>query len=246
MHEINVPLPDGPITADTLPAIRAAFATAYAARYTSVYGGVGVQAISFRVRCRGPLPALSLTEAGGGAAGAARKGTRPAWFGDGFVETPVYDRYALARGTRDRRPRHHRGTRGHDGHRARRPGDRRCQPAALRIAIGLRRRAGRAHHRRYAAGAGRRADRSRSGLARDHVEPTRHRGRGDVADDLPHRVQPDRLGGAGLRLRPAGCRRRVAGAFAARHAGVQPDAAARGAGAAARNSRPRRCSPATC
>ena len=60
MHEINVPLPDGAITADCLPAIRAAFATAYAARYTSVYGGVGVQAISFRVRCRGPLPALSL------------------------------------------------------------------------------------------------------------------------------------------------------------------------------------------
>ncbi|HEY3847843.1 MAG TPA: hydantoinase/oxoprolinase family protein, partial [Acetobacteraceae bacterium] len=44
MHEINVPLPDGAITAATVPAIRAAFATIYAARYTSVYGGVGVQA----------------------------------------------------------------------------------------------------------------------------------------------------------------------------------------------------------
>ncbi len=99
MHEINVPLPDGAITAASLPAIRAAFATAYAARYTSVYGGVGVQAISFRVRCRGPLPALSLTEAGARASGTARKGTRPAWFGDGFVETPVYDRYALTRDT---------------------------------------------------------------------------------------------------------------------------------------------------
>jgi len=58
-----------------------------------------VQAISFRVRCRGPLPALSLTEAGAGASGAALKGTRPAWFGDGFIETPVYDRYALTRDT---------------------------------------------------------------------------------------------------------------------------------------------------
>ena len=35
-----------------------AFAAAYAARYTSVYAGVGVMAVSFRVRCRGPLPQL--------------------------------------------------------------------------------------------------------------------------------------------------------------------------------------------
>ena len=47
-----------------MPAIREAFAAAYAARYTSVYAGVGVEAVSFRVRCRGPLPQLSLTEAG--------------------------------------------------------------------------------------------------------------------------------------------------------------------------------------
>jgi 5-oxoprolinase (ATP-hydrolysing)/N-methylhydantoinase A len=100
MHEISVPLPDGVITDAAMPAIRAAFATAYAARYTSVYGGVGIMAISFRVRCRGPLPQLSLTEAGARPAGAARKGTRAAWFDGGFVDTPVYDRYALAPGAR--------------------------------------------------------------------------------------------------------------------------------------------------
>ncbi len=98
MHEISVKLPDGAITDAAMPAIRAAFATAYAARYTSVYGGVGVMAISFRVRCRGPLPQLSLTEAGARSAGNARKGTRAAWFAGGFVDTPVYDRYALAPG----------------------------------------------------------------------------------------------------------------------------------------------------
>jgi 5-oxoprolinase (ATP-hydrolysing)/N-methylhydantoinase A len=97
MHEINVALPDGLITATTLPAIRSSFATAYAGRFISVYGGVGVQAISFRVRCRGPQPALSLTEAGARSGGAPRKGTRPAWFGDSFIDTPVYDRYALTR-----------------------------------------------------------------------------------------------------------------------------------------------------
>ena len=76
------------------------FAAAYAARYTSVYAGVGVMAVSFRVRCRGPLPRLSLTEAGGRSTGAAQKGTRAAWFDGGFVDTPVYDRYALAPGAR--------------------------------------------------------------------------------------------------------------------------------------------------
>ena len=99
MHEISVALPHGEITADRMQEIRAAFATAYAARYTSVYKGVGVMAISFRVRCRGPVPHLSLTEAGGRSSGAALKGKRPAWFGSGFVDTPVYDRYALTAGT---------------------------------------------------------------------------------------------------------------------------------------------------
>src|SRR5581483_11519252 len=96
MHEINVPLPDSAITAASLPAIRDAFARVYAERYTSVYGGVGVQPISFRGRCRGPLPALWLAQAGADASGPARKGTRQAWFDGGFVATPVYDRYALA------------------------------------------------------------------------------------------------------------------------------------------------------
>jgi 5-oxoprolinase (ATP-hydrolysing) len=122
MHEINVPLPDGAITAASLPAIRTAFATIYAARYTSVYGGVGVQAISFRVRCRGKTPALALTETDAHLVGRkseapsathrppphrdadqsrrdAIKTTRPAWFDGGFIDTPVYDRYALTTGT---------------------------------------------------------------------------------------------------------------------------------------------------
>ncbi len=100
MHEISVPLPDGAITEAALPQILAAFTDAYAARYTSVYGGVGAQIINLRVRASGMPPALSVTQAGITAGGAALKGTRPAWFGDGFVETPVYDRYALTAGTR--------------------------------------------------------------------------------------------------------------------------------------------------
>ncbi|MBI1774641.1 MAG: hydantoinase B/oxoprolinase family protein [Proteobacteria bacterium] len=104
IHEINVDLPSGRIGAAALPAIRAAFATAYAHRYTSVYEGVAVQVVSLRVRCRGPLPALSLAEADARSSGQALKGKRRAYFGPaqgegGFVLTPVYDRYALPAGT---------------------------------------------------------------------------------------------------------------------------------------------------
>ena len=56
LHEINVTLPEGRIAVAGIPAIRAAFARAYAARYTSVYEGVAVQLVSLRVRARGPLP----------------------------------------------------------------------------------------------------------------------------------------------------------------------------------------------
>jgi 5-oxoprolinase (ATP-hydrolysing) len=100
MHEISVTLPDGPITNAAIPAIREAFAAAYAERYTSVYAGVGIMAVSFRVRCRGPLPQLSLTQTDAASIGSPRKGTRAAWFDGGFVDTPVYDRYALAQGIR--------------------------------------------------------------------------------------------------------------------------------------------------
>ncbi len=96
IHDINVPLPPGDID---IQALRTAFAAAYAARYTSVYAGVAIQLVSLRVRCQGPTPALTLTQAGSAATGPARKSTRDAWFPGGFVATPVYDRYALTQGT---------------------------------------------------------------------------------------------------------------------------------------------------
>ncbi len=98
LHEISVKLPGGTIDDAMMPGIRAAFAAAYAERYTSVYEGVAVQLVSVRVRCHGPIPSLTLAQADRRAAGPLLKGTRRAFFGDGFVDTPVYDRYALTNG----------------------------------------------------------------------------------------------------------------------------------------------------
>ena len=99
LHEISVPLPGGQIDDGAMPTILAAFRRAYEARYTAVYDGAAVQIVSVRVRASGPVPALSLAQADGVAGGTARKGSRAAWFGDRFIETPVYDRYALVPGT---------------------------------------------------------------------------------------------------------------------------------------------------
>jgi 5-oxoprolinase (ATP-hydrolysing)/N-methylhydantoinase A len=99
LHEINVPLPPGTLDAAASPALRAAFATAYAARYTQVYEGVPVEIVGLRIRARGPIPALSAREESSAKTGAVLKGSRRAWFDGGFIDTPVYDRYALAVGS---------------------------------------------------------------------------------------------------------------------------------------------------
>ena len=98
LHEINVPLPNGTIDDAAMRVILDTFTRAYTRRYTSVYDGVGIQLVSVRVRCQGPVPELTVARAGQSATGEARKGSRLAWFDDRFVETPVYDRYALTYG----------------------------------------------------------------------------------------------------------------------------------------------------
>src|SRR5262249_44093062 len=68
-----------------------------------VYTGTVIQAISWRVGCAGPAPSISAApQASASSARSARKGQRRAYFGDagGWMEAPVYDRYALAAGQR--------------------------------------------------------------------------------------------------------------------------------------------------
>lgn len=97
-HVIEVPLPTGGITDAILPAVIDAFRQIYSERYTMVYEGVPIEIVSFRVRSVGPTPQLTVKQTGAKISGNARKGSRPAWFGNGFLETPVYDRYALLPG----------------------------------------------------------------------------------------------------------------------------------------------------
>jgi 5-oxoprolinase (ATP-hydrolysing) len=98
MHEIAVTLPEGALTADAAAQIRAAFAAVYTARYASFYEGADIEVISFRVRCIGPQPHLTVRESPPADARDSLKGRRRAFFGAGFVEAAVHDRYALREG----------------------------------------------------------------------------------------------------------------------------------------------------
>ncbi len=100
-HEISVRLPDVRLSAKSESEIRAAFAESYRRVYGRLGPPVPMEITSWRVHCSGPNPNLQLRfTQQGGKEGDARKGARKAYFpeSDGYVETPVFDRYRLAPG----------------------------------------------------------------------------------------------------------------------------------------------------
>jgi N-methylhydantoinase A len=103
-HEVEADAPGGRLGPDSLPTMIASFEAAYRALYQRTPQGVPIEVLNWRVTVSGPAPTLTLTPPVRGLARdaeAARKGVRAAWFAEagGFVDTPVYDRYALAPGT---------------------------------------------------------------------------------------------------------------------------------------------------
>ena len=97
--EIGVAIPGGPLSAADVPAIREAFVAAYAERFGRTVRDVGIEAVNWRLSAS--LPGQHITLAHEPSGGPARRGMRDVVFeGVGTVATPVYDRYALAPGTR--------------------------------------------------------------------------------------------------------------------------------------------------
>ncbi len=101
VHDIPVTLPAEPLGPGTVAAVKAAFEAEYVRLYTHLYTGTVIQAMNWRVLCAGPTPAVRVAElAGGPAPGSREKGRRRAYFAEagGWVESAVYDRYALRPG----------------------------------------------------------------------------------------------------------------------------------------------------
>jgi N-methylhydantoinase A len=106
-HEVEAAVPPGKLSAASLAKITASFEASYRALYHRLPQGVPIEALNWRVTVSGPDPKTKLgghakPDRAGRAAPRAKpvKGTRRAYFAErgGFVETPVYDRYALTPG----------------------------------------------------------------------------------------------------------------------------------------------------
>ena len=97
-HEVSVALPDGELSGQHLGEIQDAFEETYRALYGRKGPDVPLEVINWRVVASGPRPEWNLKLSPDGSdRRAARKGSRPAYFPEceGYVETAIYDRYAL-------------------------------------------------------------------------------------------------------------------------------------------------------
>ncbi|MEX0804484.1 MAG: hydantoinase/oxoprolinase family protein [Candidatus Binatia bacterium] len=97
-HEVSVALPDGTLEPSQLCEISGTFENTYQALYGRKGPEVPLEVINWRVVARGPQPEMNLQLRRDTAnIGDARKGSRLAYFAErgGYIETPIYDRYAL-------------------------------------------------------------------------------------------------------------------------------------------------------
>ncbi len=101
-YELTVPLPAGALDAAALARVRAAFDEVYAARYGYANPAEPVEVVTWKLSAVGGSPRIALAKAAARGGDGAPKGTRRAYFPEarGYVDTPVYDRYALAAGAR--------------------------------------------------------------------------------------------------------------------------------------------------
>jgi len=114
-HEVEGPVPSGPLSPESLTALTSGFEDAYRALYHRTPMGVPIEALNWRMVVSGPgagggdfLSTISggpemapaLPPSANNRSRPTPKRSRQAYFpeAEGYVETPVYDRYALVPG----------------------------------------------------------------------------------------------------------------------------------------------------
>ena len=100
-HTVAVPVPitlqDGS-TGVTSDVIRSAFETAYAASFSRLLSGLPIRIVSLRTAAIGRRPALDLSAFAPGPEATvekAKRGTRPVWIGDAWIDTRIWSRLDL-------------------------------------------------------------------------------------------------------------------------------------------------------
>jgi N-methylhydantoinase A len=99
-HEVAVPLPEGRLNEKHWENIHSGFEQVYRSLYGRKGPDVPLEVINWRVVASGPNPVTDFRLPQNSNGADALKGKRRAYFPehDGYIETPVYDRYALAPG----------------------------------------------------------------------------------------------------------------------------------------------------
>jgi N-methylhydantoinase A len=94
-HEITVVIPAGKLNEKSVVEIENNFREEYRLRYGRSIENIPVESVTWRVLVSGPSPELVPKQAVVGTHSKAVKGTRKVYFGNGYVDAPVYDRYAM-------------------------------------------------------------------------------------------------------------------------------------------------------
>ena len=103
IHEINVPIPSGPLTPAQIDDIETRFHAIYQSLYSRKNLSIPIEVQNWRLLVQGPQPPVRLRQAPittGADAQIALKGVRPAYFRapGAYTDCPVYDRYQLTPG----------------------------------------------------------------------------------------------------------------------------------------------------
>src|SRR5216117_1001672 len=101
-YELTVPVPLGRLDAAALARVRASFDDIYTARYGYANPDQPVEIVTWKLSAIGGAPRIALAKVETQDGARAVKGSRRAYFPEarGYVDPPVYDRYALAAGAR--------------------------------------------------------------------------------------------------------------------------------------------------
>jgi N-methylhydantoinase A len=99
-YELTVPVPSGTLDTAALARVRAAFDEIYAARYGYAQPAEPVEVVTWKLSAIGGAPRITLPKTATTAANGGLKGRRRAYFPErgGWIDCPIYDRYALAAG----------------------------------------------------------------------------------------------------------------------------------------------------
>ncbi len=99
-REINVPIPNGQLSKQSIETIRQSYYSVYKELYSRYLTDVPIETVSWRLLASGPKPKIQLKKSGH-ETGAMLKGRRMAYFHEynNYQECNVYDRYLMEPGT---------------------------------------------------------------------------------------------------------------------------------------------------